>query len=299
MRDVGFIGLGTMGRPMARNVLGGGYRLAVHDLDRKAVEELVAAGAREADSPRAVGAASEVVITMLPNGPDVEQVALGPDGLIHGLRPGGVLIDMSTIDPPTTRRVGAALAGRGIRMLDAPVGKTADHAVAGTLTLMVGGDRALAEQCRPLLLTMGRDVFYCGDLGMGEAMKLTNNLLATSILTATAEALVLGTRAGLRLDLMLDVMRTTMAWNQQLAVALPKKAFADDFAPGFMVKLAQKDVRLAVELARHLGVETAVGRATLGALGEAAERGLAEADVGAVLRLREEAAGVRVRPEPS
>jgi 4-hydroxybutyrate dehydrogenase/sulfolactaldehyde 3-reductase len=296
MMDVGFIGLGTMGRPMAQNVLRGGYRLTVHDLDRSAVDALIAAGAHPAESPRAVGAASEVVITMLPNGPDVEQVALGPDGLIHGMRAGGVHVDMSTIDPPTTRRVGAALAARDIGMIDSPVGKTADHAVTGTLTLMIGGDRALVERCRPLLETMGRDLFYCGELGMGETMKVTNNLLATAVLAATAEALVLGVKAGLRLELMLDVMRTTMAWNSQLAVALPKRAFADDFAPGFMVTLARKDVGLAVELARGLGVDTTVGRATLEALDAAIARGLGAADVGAVLRLREEAAGVRVRP---
>lgn len=295
MREIGFIGLGTMGRPMAKHVLNGGYRLTVYDLNSAAVADLIDAGATGADSPRGVAAASDIVITMLPDGPDVERVVLGSDGVIAGVRPGAIVVDMSTIDPDTTRRIGASLAARGARMVDAPVGKTADHAVAGTLTLMVGGDSEIVETCRPVLSCMGSDFFYCGGLGMGQAMKLTNNFLAASVLTATAEAVVLGTKAGLSLDLMIQVMQTTMASNNQLLVALPKKAFADDFTPGFTVRLARKDQRLAVDLAERLGIATPIGDATLATLTEAGERGLETEDVTAVLRLREEATGVRVR----
>ncbi len=292
---IGFIGLGTMGGPMARNVLKGGYRVTAYDLDPKALAALRQAGATAAASPRAVAAASDVVITMLPDAPDVERAVLGRDGVAEGMRAGSVLIDMSTIDPQTTQRVGAALAARDGRMLDCPVGKTADHAVAGTLTLMVGGDAALMEEMRPVLACMGQDFFHCGALGMGQAMKLSNNLLASIIAGACCEVLAAGVKTGLRLELMLDVMRTTMAWNNQLAIAMPKKAFAGDFDPGFMVKLAQKDVRLALALARRSGIEPHIGAAAYASLEAAAAAGFADKDIAALLLLQERKAGTTVR----
>lgn len=189
---IGFIGLGTMGGPMARNVLKGGYRMTVYNINPKAVERLVQAGATAAESPREVAAASDVVITMLPDAPDVERAVLGADGAVEGIRKGSVLIDMSTIDPRTDQRIGAALAERCVRMLDSPVGKTADAADAGTSTLMIGGDAALLEEMRPILSCMGKDFFHCGALGMGQAMKLSNNLLASVISNACNEVLVSG-----------------------------------------------------------------------------------------------------------
>jgi 4-hydroxybutyrate dehydrogenase/sulfolactaldehyde 3-reductase len=232
---------------------------------------------------------------MLPDGPDVERAILGEDGAIHGLKSDAVVIDMSTIDPAYTRRIGKVLAERRIAMVDSPVGKTADHAIAGTLTLIVGGDRKVVDDVRPVLDCMGTDFFYCGDIGMGEAMKLANNFLANTILSATSEALVMGIKAGLSLETMMSVMKTTMAWNSQLGVSMPKKALADDFSLGFMVRLAEKDHRLAVQMAKSLGVETPVGSAAFDVLKQASTNGLAGLDVSAVLRLREEQAGVRVR----
>jgi 3-hydroxyisobutyrate dehydrogenase-like beta-hydroxyacid dehydrogenase len=232
---------------------------------------------------------------MLPDGPDVERAVLGEGGVLSGLGAGAILIDMSTIDPAVTRRIGAEILARGAVMIDSPVGKTADHAVAGTLTLMVGGDREIVDRVRPILDLMGRDFFYCGPLGMGEAMKLTNNFLAATIMAASVEALVLGTKAGLSLELMMDVMRTTMAWNNQLAIALPRKALADDFSLGFMVRLAQKDQRLAIAMAKALEVPTPVGTAAHDTLAEAAAKGFADADVGSILKLREGQASVHVR----
>jgi 4-hydroxybutyrate dehydrogenase / sulfolactaldehyde 3-reductase len=234
---------------------------------------------------------------MLPDAPDVEHVVLGPDGLAEGLRSGSALIDMSTIDPATTQKIGAALAQRGVRMLDSPVGKTADHAVAGTLTLMIGGDADLLEEMRPILSRMGSDFFHCGGLGMGQAMKLSNNLLANIIASGASEVLVAGVKAGLKLELMLDVMRTTMAWNQQMAVAMPKKAFVGDFKPGFMIKLAHKDVRLALGLARQAGVQPSIGNAAFASLDRAIAAGLGDQDTAALMRLREQEAGVEVRLE--
>ncbi len=292
---VGFIGLGTMGAPMARNILGNGHRLIVSDLAAASVAALVAAGATAATTPREVAAGSDIVITMLPDAPDVERVALGPDGVVEGIRPGTIYIDMSTIDPATTRKVGAAIAAKGAAMIDSPVGKTADAAVAGTLTLMVGGDAAVVARCRPVLDCMGTDFFHCGALGAGQTMKLINNLLATAVSEASIEALVTGTKSGLGLDTMMSVLKTTMAWNNALAIALPKRPLAGDFDPGFMLKLAHKDCRLALQMVESLGVTAPVGRAAFASLEEGLAHGLQDHDVGALLKLREEAAGVQVR----
>jgi 3-hydroxyisobutyrate dehydrogenase-like beta-hydroxyacid dehydrogenase len=284
-----------MGAPMARNILGKGHRLIVADISASSVAALVAAGATAAATPREVAAGSDIVITMLPDAPDVERVALGPDGVVAGIRSGAIYIDMSTIDPATTRKVGAAIAAKGAAMIDSPVGKTADAAVAGTLTLMVGGDAEVVARCRPVLDCMGTDFFHCGALGAGQTMKLINNLLATAVSEASIEALVTGTKSGLGLDTMMSVLRTTMAWNNALAIALPKRPLAGDFDPGFMLKLAHKDCRLALQMVESLGVAAPVGRAAFASLEEGLARGLQDHDVGALLKLREEAAGVQVR----
>ncbi|MGH9485406.1 MAG: NAD(P)-dependent oxidoreductase [Terriglobales bacterium] len=292
---VGFIGLGTMGGPMARNLLKAGHHLTVFDVRPEAMAPFAAIGATLA--PTACGAAAEadVLITMLPEPADVERAVLDGGGVIESLRRGGTLVEMSTIDPATTRRIGAALVAKGIRMLDCPVGKTAEHAVSGTLTLMVGGDAALLAEMKPLLLCMGSEIFHCGELGAGQAMKLCNNLLAATIASAASEVLATGVKAGLRLERMLEVMRTTMAWNAQLAVAMPQKGFRGDFSPGFMLRLAQKDVRLALGLVRAAGLEPVLGEATAAILTRGMQHGMGAEDAGAVLRLREQEAGVTVR----
>ncbi|MBL8834699.1 MAG: NAD(P)-dependent oxidoreductase [Alphaproteobacteria bacterium] len=295
MTDVGFIGLGTMGGPMAMNVLKKGHRLTVFDVSPKAVARLTAAGARSADSPRAVAAASDVVITMLPDAPDVERVALGADGIAAGIRPGAIYIDMSTVDPDTTQNVARTIAAKGAHMIDSPVGKTAEHAVSGTLTLMVGGPQDIVARARPVLDCMGTDFIHCGALGMGHAMKIVNNLLATTLLEINSEVLAAGIKAGLTLDTMTAVMQKTMAWNNQLAVAMPARPFAGDFAPGFMLKLAHKDCRLALTMIRKLGLAAPVGEATLAACADGIAQGAGENDVGVLLKLREERAGVTVR----
>ena len=292
---VGFIGLGVMGSPMALNILKGGHQLTVYDRSADAVARLTAAGAKAATSPKEVGAASDIVVTMLPEPQHVEQVALGADGIAAGMKSGGLVIDMSTIDPVTSQRVGRALKELGIAMVDSPVGKTSEHAVSGTLTLMVGGEPADIERAMPVLKCMGTDTFMCGGPGMGHAMKISNNLLATTIMVANTEVLAIGIKAGLKLELMMEVMKTTMAFNHQLYVAMPKKAFLGDDSPGFMVKLAGKDVRLAVELAKAYGFDALVGRAAQESLDRAAKLGYAERDTAALMKIREDELGIQVR----
>ena len=230
--NVGFIGLGVMGGPMALNILKGGHSLTVFDLNPAAVKRLVDAGARAAASPKDVGAASEIVVTMLPEPKHVEAVVLGENGVAAGLRPNGVVIDMSTIDPISSQRIRAALRAKGFHMVDLPVGKTSEHAVTGTLTLMVGGEPEIIARVKPVLDCMGNETFLCGGPGMGHAMKTTNNLLATTIMAANTEALAIGVKCGLTLELMLEVMKTTMSNNAQLYVAMPKKAFQGDELAG-------------------------------------------------------------------
>ena len=287
-----------MGGPMALNVLKKGHQVVAFDVHAAAVRALADAGAKAAETPRAVAAQSEIVITMLPDAPDVERVALGSDGIVEGIRAGSVYIDMSTIDPATTRKVGVAMAAKGVAMIDSPVGKTADHAVAGTLTLMVGGAKETIARCRPVLDCMGTDFFHCGELGAGQTMKLLNNLLAAAVGEASVEALVAGTKAGLSLQTMMSVLKTTMAWNNQLAISMPKRSLVGDFQPGFMMKLAHKDCRLALKMVDELGVKAPVGKAVLESLSEGMASGLQDNDVGALLKLREEPVGVTVRLKP-
>jgi 3-hydroxyisobutyrate dehydrogenase-like beta-hydroxyacid dehydrogenase len=235
---------------------------------------------------------------MLPEPQHVEQVVLGADGVAEGLRAGGLVIEMSTIDPQTSRRVGDALRARGMELVDSPVGKTSEHAATGTLTLMVGGNKDAIEQAMPVLKCMGTDTFFCGGPGTGHAMKITNNLLATTTMMANTEALAIGIKSGLTLELMQEVMRTTMAWNQQFAVAMPKKAFLGDDSPGFAIKLACKDVRLACDLAKNLGFEALVGRAAQKTMENAIAHGLGDRDTAAVMFEREKELGIQVRQQP-
>ena len=295
---VGFIGLGVMGGPMAANIVKKGHELTVWDRNQEAIDALVKLGAKAAGSAREVGAASEIVVTMLPEPQHVEQVVLGPDGIAEGLQKGGIVIEMSTIDPGTSRRVGDKLRERGMELVDSPVGKTSEHAATGTLTLMVGGNQQAIEQAMPVLKCMGTDTYFCGGPGTGHAMKMTNNLLATTIMCANTEVLAIGIKAGLTLELMQEVMKTTMAWNQQLAVAMPKKVFLGDDSPGFAIRLACKDVRLACEAAEQMGFEALVGRAAQATMDRAIGMGLGDRDTAALMFIREKELGIEVRQQP-
>ena len=296
---VGFIGVGVMGAPMALNIIKKGHELTVFDHSPDAIARMVKAGAKAAATPKEVGAASDIVVTMLPEPQHVEQAVLGADGVAEGLRKGGSVIDMSTIDPQTSKRIGDVLRTRGMEMVDSPVGKTSEHAETGTLTLMVGGNKEAIDRAMPVLKCMGTDTFLCGGPGTGHAMKITNNLLATTIMMANTEALAIGIKEGLTLELMQEVMSTTMAWNQQFAVAMPKKAFKGDDSPGFAIRLACKDVRLACEVAEAQGFTALVGRAAQATMERAIEQGLGDRDTAAIMFQREKQLGIEVRQKPA
>ena len=245
---IGFIGLGIMGRPMARNLLKAGFTVVVYSRTRSRVDELVAAGAQAATSPRDVAARSEVVITMVPDTPDVRAVMLGTDGVIEGAHPGLIAIDMSTISPSATQEMASALAVRGVRMLDAPVSGGESGAIAGSLTIMVGGDEAVCTECRPVLAAMGTRITYIGPQGHGQIAKLCNQVVGIVTLQAVAEGLTLAAKAGVDVVRVIEALSGGSADSWNLRNQGPRM-LARDFAPGFFVHLQQKDLRLAMELA--------------------------------------------------
>jgi 2-hydroxy-3-oxopropionate reductase len=250
---IGFIGLGIMGKPMARNLLKAGYPLVVHNRSQAAVDELVAAGATAATSPREVAARSDVVITMLPDSPDVQAVVLGPNGILAGARSGSVLIDMSTIAPAVTRELAAEAAKVGMSTLDAPVSGSDQGAINGTLAIMVGGDDATFARCQPILGVLGRSVVHVGGVGAGHTVKLVNQIIGMATLEAVSEGVLVAAKAGLDLDTVLQAIGGGAARSWMLENLAPKIAHRD-FQPGFMVRLAQKDLRLALSLSDQLHV---------------------------------------------
>ncbi len=299
MKSIGFVGLGAMGGPMARNLLKAGFRLRVHDLAAERVGPVAAAGAEARPSPREVARDADAVITMLPDSPDVEAVLLGPDGVAAGARAGSYVVEMSTIDPSVSRRVGGALRERGIRFVDAPVGRTSAHAEAGTLLIMVGGEPADVAAVEPLLRAMGSDVVHCGPPGSGITMKVVNNYLSCAASVLTAECLVLGVKAGLALETMLQVMQGTAARTAHLEMTYPAKAFRGDFTPGFLIDLAHKDLGLALRLGAEERTPLAMGAAAREVYSAARARGKGRLDYTGIITLLEEMAGVEVRRRPA
>lgn len=247
---VGFIGLGIMGAPMAANLLKAGFEVTVWNRSPSRTQRLLEAGANGADSPANVAAASEVTLSCVTNSGDVEEVALGPNGVIEGARPGSVYIDCSTIAPEMARKVAAALAKRDVAMLDAPVSGGDIGAQAGTLAVMVGGEAATFERCLPVLEAMGKTIVHVGPSGAGQVVKLCNQIAGGLNLLAAAEAVGLARRAGVDPEKMLEVVSAGAAGSWMLSNLAPR-AVRGDFAPGFMVDLMQKDLRLVLDAANE------------------------------------------------
>ena len=288
---IGFIGLGIMGRPMAKNLLKAGYPLVVHSRSRGPVDEIARAGAKVGSSPRDVAAQSDVLITMLPNSPDVELVALGRDGIIEGARPGLLFVDMSTISPIFSKKVGEALAAKSVKMLDAPVSGGEKGAVDGALSIMVGGDKAVFDAVLPIFQAMGKTITHLGPLGFGGFTKLANQIIVAVNLTALAEALTLAKKAGLDRELTLTALAGGLAGSKCLDQKKPNY-LADAYHPGFKIDLHFKDLGLIMESARALGVPlptTAVVQELFSALRVRGRGGL---DHSGVITLLEDFAGL-------
>ncbi len=261
MADIGFIGLGQMGGAMSRNLVAAGHRLRVHDIDADAVAALVAAGAEAAANPAEAARDAEFVMTMLQVGPIVEAVVFGENGVAETISKSALLVDMSTILPEETQRIGTRLAQRGVAMIDAPVGRTSAHAAAGTSTFMVGGAAADIERARPLLEVLGESIIHCGPLGAGAMVKLVNNYISAVVNLATAEGLALAEAAGIGKEIVAEVISQTPAGQGHIRTTWPGKALVDDPTPAFMLDLAYKDVGLALETAARLNVPLVTGAA--------------------------------------
>ncbi len=252
---IGFIGLGIMGRPMCLNLLKAGYSVTAYNRTSSKLQAVTSAGAKGADSPRAVADRSDVIITMVTDSPDVESVILGPEGVIHGAKPGSVVIDMSTISPKVTQMIAERLQQNKVEMLDAPVSGGDVGAIAGTLAIMVGGKKAAYDRCLPIFQAMGKTITYVGAHGMGQTVKLCNQILVSVTNMAVCEAILFAQKAGLDPNIMIEATKNGAAGSWQLANLGPKMV-ARNFAPGFMIDLQQKDLRLALEAARdqHLPI---------------------------------------------
>jgi len=258
-KRVGFIGTGVMGLPMARNLIKGGFEVTAFDVNPDALQTIRQDGGSVADSAKEAASDADAVITMLPNGDHVMEAIFGEDGAVHGTSEGTVLIDMSTILPTVTDEIAAYLNASNRRLVDAPVGRTSQHAVDGKLLIMAGGEEEDVKEVVPLLSCLGDTIVYCGPAGSGSRMKLINNYLSIASNVVVAEALTLAEQSGLDRDLAIEVMMGTTAGQGHLSTTYPAKVLKGDVTPGFMVDLAHKDIGLALDFASHLKVPLPMG----------------------------------------
>jgi 2-hydroxy-3-oxopropionate reductase len=294
MAQIGFIGLGIMGKPMARNLLKAGYSLIVYDLRPGPLTELREAGAAPAASCRDAAARSEIIITMLPDGPDVEVAVLGAEGVLAGARKGALLVDMSSISPNVSQKLAAACAAQGVEFLDAPVSGGEPKAIEGTLSIMVGGSPAAFDRARPILEKMGSAVTLTGPAGAGNTTKLANQIMVACNIAAMGEALVLATRAGLDPEVVFNAVKGGLAGSTVLNVKAPM-VIARNFKPGFRIELHQKDLRNALLAAESLKVSlplTSLVQQMLVALMNESKGGL---DHSAIVQFIEGMAGIEVK----
>lgn len=297
--DVGFIGLGTMGAHMARNLQKKGHKLFVHDVRRAAADSYVADGAAWMENPKAVAEGVEVVFTSLPGPPEVEAVALGPDGLLSGMRTGSVWFDLSTNSPQIVRKLNTLSAGRGVHMLDAPVSGGPAAAAAGKLALWVSGDSASYAKYEALLADIGNQARYIGESGQGSVAKLVHNCAGYIINIGLAEVFSLGVKAGMEpLALWEAVREGALGRNRTFDVLAPNFLPGHFDPPSFALKLAHKDVSLATQLGRELGVPMRLANMTLEEMTEAMGRGWGDRDSRSAMLLETERAGVTVKVDP-
>jgi 2-hydroxy-3-oxopropionate reductase len=245
---IGFVGLGIMGHPMARNLIKAGYPLVVHNRSREAVQALVKLGASEAWSAREVAQKAEIIITVLPDSPDVESVALGPDGLVHGIGEGAVYVDMSTIAPSVAIRVALVMSEKRVRCLDAPVSGGEAGAINGTLSIMVGGDVETLDAVLPVLQTMGSTITWCGPHGAGQIVKACNQVQVALNIVGMAEALVFGAKQGVDPAIVVKVLSAGYAQSRVMD-ARGERVIRGDFRPGFRSRLHLKDLNIALQSA--------------------------------------------------
>ena len=251
--NIGFIGLGIMGKPMAKNLMKAGYSLVVYDIVGAAVDELVQSGAKAASSPKEVSAQCERIITMVPNSPQVKEVVFGANGVLEGVKKGSVLVDMSSIAPLASKEINAALEAVGVEMIDAPVSGGEPKAIDGTLSIMVGGNKEIFEQCYDMLMKMGASAVYCGGIGAGNTTKLANQIIVALNIAAVSEALMLGAKAGVEPEAIYKAIRGGLAGSTVLDAKVPMMMAGND-KPGFKIDLHIKDLANAIDTGHAVGM---------------------------------------------
>lgn len=290
---IGYIGLGLMGKPIAHNIMKAGFPLTVHNRSRAPVEELVAEGAEPADSPRAVAEASDVVFTNLPDSPDVEQVVLGPNGVIEGCRPGMVFIDNSTIKPKTARSIAAALTEIEVSALDAPVSGGDVGAQAGTLAIMVGGPREAFDSVLPIFQAMGKTITYVGESGAGQVAKACNQIMVAAQMVAMGELLLLAQKSGVDPRRVIDAIQGGAAQCWALDVK-PQRLFAGERQPGFKAYMQHKDLGIVLDTARAYGMPLPVTAVIMQLYESMLQLGMRDLDNSAVIGVMESMANERL-----
>lgn len=295
MKNIAFIGLGAMGKPIARNILKAGYSLTVFDLRQDVVKELAGAGAAGAPTPREAAAGKDIVLLSLPNAAVVEQVLIAEDGLFAGSHPGQIFIDLSSVTPAHTRKMAQLAGEKGVGYLDAPVSGGVAGAAAGTLTIMVGGEQAILEKCREVLQTIGKKIYHVGPAGAGDTMKLINNLLLGVNMAAVAEALTLGVKAELDPATMLEIISVSSGRSYALEAKVPAFILKGNFAPGFAIDLQHKDLAMAIQTAKELAVPVDLANTAQTMYETAQDNGLGGKDISAVITVLEKLAGISVR----
>jgi 2-hydroxy-3-oxopropionate reductase len=287
---VGFIGLGIMGKPMAKNLIAAGHDLVVYNRTQEKAEELAGDGATVAGSPRDVAEQSDVIITMLPDSPQVEEVLTGEDGVFEGIKEGALIVDTSTISPVVTEELAAKAKEKGASMLDAPVSGGDVGAIEGTLSIMVGGEENDFERARPLFEAMGKTVTHVGGSGAGQVVKAANQIVVALTIEAVSEALVLGSKAGVAPEKILDVLGGGLAGNKVMEVKR-EKMLTHSFDPGFRIELHHKDLGIALAAGREYGVTLPVTAIVDQMLQDLRMRGRGDRDHSALLTLIEDSSG--------
>jgi len=290
---IGFIGLGIMGKPMSKNLIKAGHELAIFDIVDSAVKELESIGAKRASSSKEVAAKTDLIITMLPDSPDVEKAAYGPNGIFEGIRSGSTYIDMSTISPVTSKKVAETAKAKGVRVLDAPVSGGEKGAIDATLTIMVGGAKSVFDDCLPIFQAMGKNIVYCGEVGAGQVVKACNQILVAGVLETASEALVLGAKAGVDPEVVLKVIAGGYAMRV-LDVRGPL-VLKRNFQPGFKTRLHYKDLGIALTAGSEFGVPLPVTSLIHEMMGAMKVLNRGETDHSAIVTLLEDLAKVEVR----
>jgi 2-hydroxy-3-oxopropionate reductase len=290
---VGFIGLGIMGKPMAHNLLKVGFAVIVHNRHQEVTDELIAAGASAGVRPREIAASCDVLITMLPGTRQVEEVLLGSDGVIEGARDGLIVIDMSTISPIVTRTLSVRLAEHGIAMLDAPVSGGDKGAIAGTLSIMVGGEEETFQRCLSIFQALGKTIVHVGNSGAGQVVKACNQIVVALVIEAVSEALVLGSKAGVDPAKILQVLNGGLAANRVIELR-GTSMLAHDFAPGGRIKTHHKDMGIILELGRMYGVSLPASAQVDQMFASLVTRGRGDLDHTGLLTYLEDLAGHRI-----